>query len=144
MALHGAAGARAGLCVDETSQIQALDRTQPVLPMSPGQIERRSHDYKRHGVTSLFAALDIATERIIGKCYPRHRSTEFRRDPLNERTLVAPKPSRRNAAWKAALFKRDRPKGIERALVPNRIGVSCSGSIAGARRPGCAGSICFR
>jgi len=66
------------LCVDEKSQIQALDRTQPVLPMRPGQIERRSHDYKRHGVTSLFAALDIATGRIIGKCYPRHRSTEFR------------------------------------------------------------------
>jgi transposase len=67
------------LCVDEKSQIQALDRTQPVLPMRPGQIERRSHDYKRHGVTSLFAALDVATGRIIGKCYPRHRSTEFRR-----------------------------------------------------------------
>lgn len=67
------------LCVDEKSQIQALDRTQPVLPMRPGQIERGSHDYKRHGVTSLFAALDIATGRIISKCYPRHRSTEFRR-----------------------------------------------------------------
>ncbi|SDK66708.1 DDE superfamily endonuclease [Mesorhizobium muleiense] len=67
------------LCVDEKSQIQALDRTQPVLPMRPGQIERRSHDYKRHGVTSLFAALDFATGRIIGKCYPRHRFTEFRR-----------------------------------------------------------------
>ncbi len=67
------------LCVDEKSQIQALDRTQPVLPMRPGQIERRSHDYTRHGVTSLFAALDIATGRIIGKCYPRHRSKEFRR-----------------------------------------------------------------
>src|SRR4029077_11436287 len=50
-----------------------------VLPMRPGQIERRSHDYKRHGVTSLFAALDVATGRIIGKCYRRHRSTEFRR-----------------------------------------------------------------
>jgi transposase len=67
------------LCVDEKSQIQALDRSQPVLPMRPGQIERRSHDYTRHGVTSLFAALDIATGRIIGKCYRRHRSKEFRR-----------------------------------------------------------------
>jgi transposase len=67
------------LCVDEKSQIQALDRSQPVLPMRPGQIERRSHDYTRHGVTSLFAALDIATGRIIGKCYRRHRSQEFRR-----------------------------------------------------------------
>ena len=67
------------LCVDEKSQIQALDRTQPVLPMRPGQIERRSHDYTRQGVTSLFAALDVASGRIIGKCYPRHRSKEFRR-----------------------------------------------------------------
>ena len=67
------------LCVDEKSQIQALDRTQPLLPMRPGQIERRSHDYTRHGTTSLFAALDIATGKIIGKCYPQHRSTEFKK-----------------------------------------------------------------
>ena len=67
------------LCVDEKSQIQALDRSQPLLPMRPGQIERRSHDYIRHGTTSLFAALDIATGTVIGKCYPRHRATEFRR-----------------------------------------------------------------
>ena len=67
------------LCVDEKSQIQALDRSQPMLPMRPGQIERRTHDYKRHGVTSLFAALDIATGRVIGKCYPRHRASEFRK-----------------------------------------------------------------
>ena len=62
------------LCVDEKSQIQALDRSQPLLPMRPGQPERRSHDYKRHGTTSLFAALDIATGKIIGKCYARHRA----------------------------------------------------------------------
>lgn len=67
------------LCVDEKSQIQALDRSQPLLPMRPGQVERRTHDYTRHGTTSLFAALDIATGRVIGKCYPRHRATEFRR-----------------------------------------------------------------
>ena len=67
------------LCVDEKSQIQALDRSQPLLPMRPGQPARRSHDYKRHGVTSLFAALDIATGRVIGKCYARHRATEFRK-----------------------------------------------------------------
>jgi transposase len=66
------------LCVDEKSQIQALDRTQPLLPMRPGQPARRSHDYKRHGVTSLFAALDIATGKVIGQCLPRHRTTEFR------------------------------------------------------------------
>ena len=60
------------LCVDEKSQIQALDRSQPVLPMLPGMPERRTHDYKRHGTTSLFAALDVATGRVIGKCYRRH------------------------------------------------------------------------
>ena len=67
------------LCVDEKSQIQALDRSQPMLPMRPGQVARRSHDYKRHGVTSLFAALDIVTGRVIGKCFPRHRAAEFRK-----------------------------------------------------------------
>lgn len=66
-------------CVDEKSQIQALDRTQPLLPMRPGQAERRTHDYKRHGTTSLFAALDAATGRVIGKCFRRHRSVEFKR-----------------------------------------------------------------
>jgi transposase len=66
------------LCVDEKSQIQALDRSQPMLPMRPGQPARRSHDYTRHGTTSLFAALDIATGKVIGKCYSRHRATEFR------------------------------------------------------------------
>ena len=65
------------LCVDEKSQIQALDRTQPVLPMLPGMPERRTHDYKRHGTTSLFAALDVATGFVIGKCYRRHRAREF-------------------------------------------------------------------
>ena len=67
------------LCVDEKSQIQALDRTQPLLPMRPGQAERRTHDYKRHGTTSLFAALDVKAGTIIGKCMPRHRAQEFRR-----------------------------------------------------------------
>lgn len=67
------------LCVDEKSQIQALDRTQPLLPMRPGQAERRTHDYKRHGTTSLFAALDVKAGTIIGKCMARHRASEFRR-----------------------------------------------------------------
>jgi transposase len=66
------------LCVDEKSQIQALDRSQPMLPMRPGQPARRSHDYTRHGTTSLFAALDIASGAVIGKCYDRHRAREFR------------------------------------------------------------------
>jgi putative transposase len=65
------------LCVDEKSQIQALDREQPVLPMAPGVAERRTHTYIRNGTTSLFAALDIATGAVIGKCYKRHRATEF-------------------------------------------------------------------
>ena len=61
------------LCVDEKSQIQALDRTQPLLPMRPGQAERRTHDYVRHGTTSLFAALDVKTGKVIGNCHRRHR-----------------------------------------------------------------------
>jgi len=65
------------LCVDEKSQIQALDRTQPILPLAPGVPERRTHDYERHGTTTLFAALDIATGRVIGELHRRHRSTEF-------------------------------------------------------------------
>lgn len=67
------------LCVDEKSQLQALDRTQPLLPMRPGQVERRTHDYKRHGTTSLFAALNVKTGTIIGKCMARHRAQEFRK-----------------------------------------------------------------
>ena len=67
------------LCVDEKSQIQALDRSQPVLPMRPGQLERRSHDYTRHGTSSLFAALDIATGKVIGRCFRRHRAKEFKK-----------------------------------------------------------------
>ncbi len=67
------------LCVDEKSQIQALDRTQPLLPMQPGQLERGTHDYERHGTTSLFAALELKTNRVIGQVHRRHRSQEFRR-----------------------------------------------------------------
>jgi transposase len=66
------------LCVDEKSQIQALDRTQPLLPMRPGQVERRTHDYQRHGTTTLFAALDAKTSQLITQFHRRHRSTEFR------------------------------------------------------------------
>ena len=66
------------LCLDEKPQIQAIEGTAPVLPMRPGQIERRSHDYKRHGTTDLFAALDVKAGTVIGTCQGRHRSTEFR------------------------------------------------------------------
>jgi len=65
------------LCVDEKSQIQALDRTQPSLPMNYGMPETRTHDYRRYGTTTLFAALDVATGKIIGKLKRRHRSTEY-------------------------------------------------------------------
>ncbi len=66
------------LCVDEKSQIQALDRSQPLLPMRPGQVELRSHDYVRHGTVSLFAALDTASGEVIGQCFKRHRAKEFK------------------------------------------------------------------
>src|ERR1700694_3347169 len=67
------------LCVDEKSQIQTLDRTQPLLPLQPGQVERGTHDYKRNGTTSLFAALELKTNQVIGQLHRRHRSLEFRK-----------------------------------------------------------------
>src|SRR3989442_790095 len=67
------------LCVDEKAQIQALDRAQPLLPMRPGQVERRTHDYTRHGTTSLFAALNVKTGKVIGEFHHRHRAREFRK-----------------------------------------------------------------
>lgn len=67
------------LCVDEKCQIQALNRTQPLLPMVPGVAERRSHDYVRHGTTSLFAALDVATGRVLGEVHRRHRADDFKK-----------------------------------------------------------------
>ncbi len=74
------------LCVDEKAQIQALDRSQPVLPMRPGQAERRTHDYTRHGTTSLFATLDTKTGKVIGQLHRRHRAIEFRKflDKIDE------------------------------------------------------------
>ena len=67
------------LCVDEKTQIQALDRTAPILPMRPGLPEKATHDYIRHGTTTLFAALEIATGKVTDACYPRHRHQEFLR-----------------------------------------------------------------
>jgi transposase len=67
------------LCVDEKSQIQALDRTQPILPMQPGLPERATHDYKRHGTSSLYAALDVSTGKVIGKLHSRHGAIEFKK-----------------------------------------------------------------
>lgn len=65
------------LCVDEKSQVQALERSQPMLPVAPGLAERGSHDYYRHGTTSLFAALEIATGKVLGECYQQHTNIEF-------------------------------------------------------------------
>lgn len=67
------------LCVDEKAQIQALDRSQPILPLRPGQVERRSHDYTRHGTTTLFAAFNTKTGRVLGQFHQRHRAVEFRK-----------------------------------------------------------------
>ena len=67
------------LCVDEKTGIQALDRTQPILPMRPGQVERRTHDYKRNGITDLFAALNLATGEVIHHLRPQHRAVEFKK-----------------------------------------------------------------
>lgn len=76
------------LSVDEKSQIQALNRTQPILPLRPGTEERRTPDYERHGTTTLFAALDVKSGNVIGKCFSRHRSLEFKKflEHLNEST----------------------------------------------------------
>ncbi|HEY7553790.1 MAG TPA: IS630 family transposase [Candidatus Binatia bacterium] len=74
------------LCVDEKTQIQALDRSQPFLPMRPGQVERRTHDYRRHGITTLFAALEAKSGKVIGEFHRRHRAVEFRKflDTIDE------------------------------------------------------------
>src|SRR5882672_5193920 len=80
------------LCVDEKSQIQALDRTQPLLPLRPGQVERGTHDYKRHGTTSLFAALELASGEVISQFHAKHRSQEF----LKFLNLIAVTVSRRS------------------------------------------------
>ena len=97
------------LCMDEKSQIQALDRTQPSLPMKPGRAGTMTHDYKRNGTTTLFAALDVLTGSVIGQCLPRHRHIEFLKflrtidrevpkrpaDPSDPRQLRHPQPPQR-------------------------------------------------
>lgn len=77
------------LCVDVKPQIQALDRTAPLLPLQPGQPERRTHDYQRHGTTSLYAALNAQTGKVLGETFPRQRAREFRRF-LNQIAAAAP------------------------------------------------------
>src|ERR1019366_3587557 len=81
-ALPQPAGKAVVLCVDEKSQIQALDRSQPVLPMMPGMPGRRTRDYVRHGITTLFAAFNIADGTVLGEIHRQHRATEFRKFPV--------------------------------------------------------------
>ncbi len=78
------------LCVDEKSQIQALDRTQPMVPMGLGYVEGLTHDYVRHGTTTLFAALDIASGQVLTRCAPRHRHQEFLQFLKQIETTVPP------------------------------------------------------
>jgi hypothetical protein len=85
------------LCVDEKSQIQALDRSQPLLPLRPGQAERRTHDYKRHGTTSLFAALDVAVGTVIGKCFKRHRASGSASSSIMSTPTC--RPTSRSMSW---------------------------------------------
>ena len=106
------------LCIDEKSQIQALDRTQPGLPMKKGRAGTMTHDYKRHGTTTLFAALDVKTGKVIGECLPKHRAKEFlsflrrvERDTpkhLDLHLIVDNYATHKTAAVKAWLEKRKR------------------------------------
>jgi transposase len=106
------------LCVDEKSQIQALERTAPLLPLRPGQAERRAHDYERHGTTSLFAALDTRTGTVLGKTYRRHRAQEFRQfldiiehnvpAPLDVHLILDNSSTHKTAVIRRWLLKRPR------------------------------------
>jgi hypothetical protein len=87
------------LCVDEKSQVQALDRTQPILPLRPGLPEQRTNDYERHGTTSLFGALDIATGNVIGKCHCRNRHQEFLKFMQTVDAAVPRMPARYTSWW---------------------------------------------
>ena len=96
------------LSIDEKSQIQALDRTQKTLPMQPGQAEKRTHDYVRHGTTTLFAALEIATGEVTGLCKPRHRHQEFL---VVSRHLARGYPDQRAAPDHGQLRRPQAPEG---------------------------------
>jgi hypothetical protein len=108
------------LCVDEKSQIQALDRSQPVLPMMPGMPGRRTHEYARHGITTLFAAFNIADGTVLGEIHRQHRATESRKFPVTIGKTVPESPgihlvcdnygTRKTPAIKAWLARHPRVK----------------------------------
>ena len=96
------------LCVDEKSQIQALDRTAPILPLRPGLPEKATHDYVQHGTTTLFAALEVATGKVTDACYDRHGKAEFPRLPQKSRPrLSAPRATRRRRQLPHPQARRD-------------------------------------
>ena len=110
------------LCVDEKSQIQALDRTAPILPLQPGLAERRSHDYVRHGTSTLFAALEIATGQVTAACKPRHRHQEFL---AFLKQVTRAYPDRRAAPGDGQLRRPQAPQG-PRTGWPRTRGWSCT------------------
>lgn len=105
------------LCVDEKSQMQALDRSQPVLPMMPGMPERRTHDYARHGVSSLFTAFDIADGTVISQIHRRHRAVEFQK---SSSPSTRPYPPRSTCTWSATTWPptRRRPSTTGSPSIP--------------------------
>lgn len=105
------------LCVDEKSQIQALDRTAPLLPLRPEQAERRTHDYKRHGTTSLFAALDAKSGQVMGETHRRHRSIEFRKF-LDRIDANVPPTSTSTSSWTITARTKHRSSGRGSPSVP--------------------------
>jgi transposase len=120
------------LCVDEKSQIQALDRTRPILPMLPGTPERATHDYKRHGTSSLYAALDLTTGKVIGRLHERHRAIEFT-SSCRQSTVRSPPISMCTSCWTTAPPTRPRRSGAGSRSTP--------GSCCTSPRPPAAGSI---
>ena len=107
------------LCVDEKSQIQALDRTQPLLPMRPGHPERRTHDYVRHGTTSLFAALDVRRPgEVIGRVHRRHRAVGVPQVPGDDRRRRALRTSTCTSCWTTTRPTRPRDPAVAREATP--------------------------
>jgi hypothetical protein len=97
------------LCVDEKSQIQVLDRTQPGLPMKKGRAQTMTHDYKRNGTTTLLAALDVKTGKVIGECLPRHRANEFYKTHKTKEVGLARQAPALQAALHANIIVLDQP-----------------------------------